>query len=172
MGERRERLVIVPIALYAGSFDPIHLGHLGVIERAAAAFDGVVVGVLANSEKKQGMFAPEARVRLVNDTTAHLPNVSCLHFSGLTVEAARSVGASALLRVTHKEHGDELSMAAMNLMLAGIPTVMLPPNAETTAISSSVVRKLVMDGQVAAASRLVPPSVGAALGTVRSTIVG
>jgi pantetheine-phosphate adenylyltransferase len=92
----------VPLALFAGSFDPIHLGHLDVIERASDIYDHVVVGVLANPDKARGMFRPEARVGLVEEATRYLGNVSSSHFYGLTVDLARTLGASVLLRVAHK----------------------------------------------------------------------
>lgn len=156
------------VALYAGSFDPIHLGHLGVIERAAGDYDRVVVGILANPDKPSGMFRPDERVRLVEGATSHLENVSCQHFYGLTVGLARNVGATLLIRVAHKERDREMSMAAMNLTLAGIPTVMVAPSIGTRAISSSVVRELVANGELAAASELVPILVAPALAAVQS----
>lgn len=131
------------VALYAGSFDPIQLGHLGVIERAAADYDRVVVGILANPDKPSGMFRPDEPARLVEGATSHLQNISSRHFYGLTVGLARSVGATLLIRVAPKERDREMSMAAMNFTLAGIPTVMLSPSVGTRTISSSVVRDLV-----------------------------
>jgi pantetheine-phosphate adenylyltransferase len=153
----------VPMALYAGSFDPIHLGHLSVIQRASETYDSVVVGVLANPEKPRGMFRPQERVQLVEEATRHLGNVSSQHFYGLTVDLARSVGATVLIRVAHKELDTEFSMAAMTFRLAGIPTVMIPARTETRTISSSAVRQLVAGRKLAAARDLVPACVGRAL---------
>jgi pantetheine-phosphate adenylyltransferase len=158
----------VRVALYAGSFDPIHLGHLDVMERASETYDRLVVGVLANPEKPRGMFSPEQRVRLVEDATRHFGNVSVSHFYGLTVELARAVGASVLVRVAHKERHTEVSMAATNLTLAGISTVLVPAHAERRMISSSVVRELVAGGRLAAAQGLVPPCVRPALAAADS----
>jgi pantetheine-phosphate adenylyltransferase len=163
----RARLTTVPVGLYAGSFDPIHLGHLGVIERASKTYDSVVVGVLANPDKPRGMFRPGERVRLVEEATRHLDNVSCHHFYGLTVDLARSVGATVLIRAAHKELHMELLMAAMNLRLAGIRTVMVPASTQTRMISSSVVRQLVASGQLGAAQDLVPARVALALAASR-----
>ena len=86
-------LARVAVALYAGSFDPIHLGHLGVIEHAARTYEQVVVAVVANPEKPAGMFRPEERLRLLTGATAHLPTVRSVQFYGLTVALARSEGA-------------------------------------------------------------------------------
>ena len=154
---------VVRVALYAGSFDPIHLGHLGVISRASAIYDRVVVAVLANPEKASGMFRPEARLQFIDEATSHLGNVTSQHFYGLTVDLATRVGATVLIRAAHKEWDKEFSMAAMNLRLSGIPTVMIPAETETSAISSSLVRNLSASGDVATAAGLVPPCVGAAL---------
>jgi pantetheine-phosphate adenylyltransferase len=158
------------VALYAGSFDPIHLGHLGVIERAARAYEEVVVAVVANPDKSSGMFRPEERLGLVTEATAVLPNVRSVHFFGLTVDLARREAASVLVRVAHKEQGNEFSMAAMNEVMAEIPTVFLPADHRTRTISSSLVRQLVDAGELRAAQELVPACVRQALADV-TTIV-
>lgn len=155
------------MALYAGSFDPIHLGHLGVIEHAARAFESVVVAVVANPHKPAGMFGPQERLRLGIEATAHLPTVRWVQFHGLTVDLARRERAAVLVRAAHKEQGDELSMAAMNFAHADIPTVLVPAAARTRTISSSLIRRLVEAGNVTAARELVPACVQPALG--RST---
>ena len=151
------------MALYAGSFDPIHFGHLGVVARASEMYDRVVVAVLANPEKPSGMFRPAERLRLIDRATADLGNVSSTHFYGLTVDLAKSVGAAVLVRAAHKEWDKEFSMAAMNLRLAGITTAMIPAEAATSTISSSLVRSLVRNGDMASARKLVPGAVADAL---------
>jgi pantetheine-phosphate adenylyltransferase len=159
----------VTVALYAGSFDPIHLGHLGVIEHAARTYESVVAAVVANPEKSAGMFTPEDRLRLATEATAHLPTVRWVHFYGLNVALARREGATVLVRAAHKERGNEFSMAAMNRVLAEIPTV-FAPDAHTRTISSSLIRQLVDVGEVRAAQQLVPACVQQALADV-TTIV-
>jgi pantetheine-phosphate adenylyltransferase len=161
----------VRTALYAGSFDPIHRGHVGIIERAAAMYNRVVVAVLANPEKPPGMFLPADRVRLVEEATQFLGNVSSVHFYGLTVDLARSVDADVLVRAAHKEQANEFSMAAMNWRLAGIETIFVAANPETMMISSSLVRGLVDGGQLAAAQELVPACVRPALAAQNSLSV-
>lgn len=151
------------MALYAGSFDPIHLGHLGVVSRASTTYDRVVVGVLANPDKRTGMFRPAERLQLIDEATRHLANVSSQHFDGLTIDLAAKVGATVLVRAAHKEWAKEISMAAMNLHLAGIVTAMIPADLDTSTISSSVVRNLAATGHLQAAIDLVPPCVGDAL---------
>jgi pantetheine-phosphate adenylyltransferase len=156
----------MPAALYAGSFDPVHLGHLGVIESAARLYQQVVVAVVANPKKAQGLFTVSERVRLLTDATAHLPTVRTRHFEGLTVDLARDEGAHVLVRSAHKETADELSMAAMNLITADIPTTLVPADQLTRTISSSLIRQLVAAGHIAAAQELVPACVRQALADV------
>jgi pantetheine-phosphate adenylyltransferase len=153
----------VTVALYPGSFDPIHLGHLAIIEYAARNFDEVIVAVLANPNKDSGMFNPEERVRLVTEAAAHLPAVRCIQFYGLTVGLAQRQRADVLIRAGHKEHDIERPMAAMNQTMTGIPTAFAPVDWNTRAISASLVRQLVQSGQLAAAVAMVPPSVRPAL---------
>ena len=154
------------VALYAGSFDPVHLGHLGVIETAARLYGEVIVAVVANPKKAQGMFTVDERVRLLTEATVHLPTVRTRHFKGLTVDLAREEGANVLVRSAHKETADELSMAAMNLITADIPTTIVPADPRTRTISSSLVRQLVDAGQIGAAQELVPACVRQALADV------
>src|SRR5277367_4389469 len=85
------------IAVYTGSFDPITLGHLNVIERSSRLVDRLIVGIGVNIEK-QSLFTPEERVELVRCTTAALTNVEVLAFSGLAVNFVRKSGARVLLR--------------------------------------------------------------------------
>jgi pantetheine-phosphate adenylyltransferase len=153
----------VTVALFAGSFDPIHLGHLGVIEHAARAYDDLVVAVLANPDKPGGLFPPPERVRLVAGAVAHLDSVRVTGFHGLTVDLARREGATVLIRAAHKESSSERSMAATNAIISGIPTTLVPGDPSTRAISSSVIRTLVATGELAAARHLVPPNVALAL---------
>ena len=156
----------MPVALYAGSFDPVHLGHLGLIERAVRIYEEVVVGVVANPKKSAGMFTVDERIRFVTEATSHLPTVRTRHFDGLTVDFARNEGANVLVRAAHKETADELSMAAMNLITADIPTIFVPADPLTRTISSSLIRQLVDAGQIAAAQELVPACVRQALADV------
>jgi pantetheine-phosphate adenylyltransferase len=153
----------VPIALFAGSFDPIHLGHLRVIEQAASAFDEVVVGVLVNPDKRAGLFQPDERLKMVTEATLHLPTVRAVASGELTVDLARSLGATVLVRAAHKDRGPEFSMAAMNHRMTGVSTVVIPVDAGSRTISSTLVRQLVATGHLDAALDLVPASVGAAL---------
>ena len=85
------------IALYPGSFDPITLGHLDVVKRAASVFDRLVIGVL-NNKAKSPLFSVEERVKILEEVTQELPNVSIGSFSGLTVDYASQIGATVIVR--------------------------------------------------------------------------
>ena len=81
------------IAFVPGSFDPMHLGHLDVIDQALEVFGAVVVGVLHNPSKPSGLFTPEERVALAEQTVGDRQNVTVGAFSGLAVQAAAAAGA-------------------------------------------------------------------------------
>src|SRR6187551_1675371 len=85
------------VAVYTGSFDPITLGHLNVIERSSRLVDRLIVGIGVNIEK-QSLFTPDERLDLVKSSTAHLKNVEVRAFSGLTVTFCREAGSRLLLR--------------------------------------------------------------------------
>lgn len=151
------------VGMYTGSFDPLHLGHLGVIEYAAPLFDELIVAVLANPHKPSALFGAAERVRLIEAATAPLSNVRCVTFDGLTVDLARRETADVLVRALVKELSTERVMAAMNECVSGVPTVFVPASPVTQDISSTRVRALLASGDLAAARALVPATVGSAL---------
>jgi pantetheine-phosphate adenylyltransferase len=145
--------------LYPGSFDPVTLGHLDIITRAAGIFERVVVGVLVNAEKK-GAFPMEERVAMLKKAAADLPQVEVLPFSGLTVDLCRQLDIRVLVRGL-RGPGDlesEMRMAKVNgLLLPGLETVFLPSAGGMEALSSSLVREIAsLGGDISA---LVPRSV-------------
>lgn len=144
------------LALYPGSFDPFHLGHLAVVEEAAHTFDEVIVAVVGNPEKPSGLLPIPDRIQLTRMATGHLDNVSCLGYHGLTVDLVRAVGAEVLIRCAHKDTGTERSMAAMNEAAAGVATFFATPDPGVRIISSSLIRSLVTSGETHAAMQLVP----------------
>jgi pantetheine-phosphate adenylyltransferase len=149
-------------ALYPGSFDPVHVGHLEVIERTAALFDQVVVAVSSNPGKI-GLLAPAARVALIDASTTHLSNTRALWHEGLTVDLARRVGADVIVRAAGKEVRTERTMAAMNEAVSGIRSFLVAPEAETATISSTLVRALLAAGRTDDVRPLVPAAVFDAL---------
>lgn len=130
--------------LYPGSFDPVTNGHMDIIERAAALFDTVVVGVLHNAQKPSGAFPATERVQLLKAATAHLPGVHVNAYEGLLVDAVRECGADAVVRGL-RSMGDadiELQMARLNRQLGQIETLMLAASPEVCHISASMVRDI------------------------------
>ena len=151
------------IALFPGSFDPLTVGHLELIERLSRLYDQVVVGVLHNPAKKP--FLPvEARLCGIRGATAHLDNVTVCAHDGATVELAKAVGAQVIARglrsVTDFEYESQ-SAAGYYYMAPQIETVFLPARPEQGSISSSLVRDIfALGGDVSA---LVPPAVARTL---------
>jgi pantetheine-phosphate adenylyltransferase len=152
------------IALYPGSFDPITMGHLDVVRRAAALFDHVVIGVYQGADKPSALFGVEERVSMANEAVADLSNVSVDSFSGLTVEFSRKRGASIIVRglraVSDFEY--EFKLAHMNHHLApDIEVICLMTSSKHSFISSSLIREVsALGGNV---DGLVPSHVEVAL---------
>lgn len=135
-------------AIYPGSFDPVTLGHIDVIERASRLFDHLIIGVLNNSAKTP-LFSVEERVKMLREVTKHLPNVEVKSFDGLTVDFARACGANGLVRglraVTDFEY--ELQIAQLNRVIAPeIDTVFLTTNLKYAYLSSSSVKEVAAYG--------------------------
>lgn len=146
------------IALYTGSFDPVHAGHVALVAQAARLFDEVVIAVLGNPAKA-GLFTKRERVELVSACVATLPNVRVISHEGMAVEAAADVHATCIVRSGHKERRSEIDMAAMNHALSAIPTLFLDPNEETNWVSSTLVRSAAADGSLASLGSAVPAPV-------------
>lgn len=146
-------------ALYPGSFDPLTLGHLDLIERAARLFDGVMVAVLQNPSKTPA-FSLEQRLSQIRTATAHLPGVEVGSFDGLTVEFAARCGAGVILRGLRalSDFEFELQIAHTNHSLApGVETLFLATAVQHSFLSSSVVKEVARFGGDVA--HLVPPGV-------------
>ncbi|ELR97117.1 pantetheine-phosphate adenylyltransferase [Gloeocapsa sp. PCC 73106] len=136
------------IAIYPGSFDPITLGHLDIIERSSKLFEKVIVAVLSNPGKK-ALFSTEQRVAQIQECTQHFPNVEVDSFSGLTVEYAKLRQAGVLLRGLRvlSDFEKELQMAHTNKTLwEEIETVFLATTKEYSFLSSSVVKEIAQFG--------------------------
>ena len=143
-------------ALYPGSFDPVHVGHLTVIEKAASMFDRVVVAVVGNPDKPSGMFSIAERIRLIEAAVAELGNVECISHNGLTVDALPTTGSDVIIRTGHKDAEDEWAMLAMNKLMTGARTFFVPPDPSVAHVSASLVRSLAGDGRLDDAISLVP----------------
>ncbi len=132
------------IAVYPGSFDPVTFGHLDILDRAAAIFDTVVVGVLENPGKTP-LFTAEERVELLHSCLETRPRVQVTTFDGLTVEFAASVGAIAIVRGLRvlSDFESEFQMALMNRRLnPRVNTVFLMTSFSNVFISSSLIKEV------------------------------
>lgn len=151
------------LAVYPGTFDPIHRGHLDIINRGSRIFDRLVVGVGINPEKAP-FFSLEERVRLVQLAIAPYPNVSVQEFKGLAVMFARQLGARAMLRGlrTTSDMENEFTMSLMNLNLdPEIETVFLMASEPYSHLSGTLLRQVASFG--GRLDKFVPPEVRAAL---------
>ena len=131
-------------AVYPGSFDPVTLGHMDIIERTSKMFDKVIIGVLNNNVKTPLFYAKE-RVNMLEEVTAHLPNVEVQSFEGLLVDFLRRNDARVIVRglraVTDFEY--ELQMAQTNRVMAPeIDTIFLTTNLKYSYLSSSIVKEI------------------------------
>jgi len=155
----------VRTAVYTGSFDPITLGHLDVIDRASRIFESIVVGVGINPDK-QPMFSLEERVALVRESVAHLANVQVELFSGLSVAFVKARGARVLLRGVRSltDIEAEFTMTLANRKLdASVETVFLMADAQYSHISSSLLKQITPLADDAALLQFVPRPVVQAL---------
>lgn len=135
-------------ALYSGSFDPVTLGHLDIIKRAANVFDEVVVAVL-NNKAKNPLFSVEERVNMLKETTQELPNVRITSFSGLLVDFAKKEEINVIVRglraITDFEY--ELQMAQTNHeLLPEVDTMFLTTNILYSYVSSTIVKEVASYG--------------------------
>lgn len=137
-------------AICSGSFDPITLGHLDIIRRAAACFDRVCVCVSPNAEKKNQMFTPEEKLLLVRTAVEDLPNVEAELWPGLLADFAVDHGATAIVRGVRNtsDFAVEYQMALINQGIhPGLETMLLPASAAYQHFSSSMAREMIRYGQ-------------------------
>ncbi|MCI8308580.1 MAG: pantetheine-phosphate adenylyltransferase [Lachnospiraceae bacterium] len=146
-------------AVYPGSFDPVTNGHMDIIKRAARIVDELIIVVSVNSAKNP-MFSMDERLQMIGEVTKEIPNVRVMSFEGLTVECARRLGATVIIRglraVTDFEN--EMQLAQTNHYIdSGIDTMFLATGLEYSFLSSTIVKELAYYGSDI--SRLVPGKV-------------
>ena len=136
------------IAIYPGSFDPITLGHLNIIKRAALCFDKLIVCVMVNSQKN-GLFTPEERVELIRRVVSQLPNVEVDASSILLAEYAKQRRARVIVQGLRAVSDFEaaVQMSVINRKLnPNVDTMFLPSHEKYTYLSSTVVKEMVRYG--------------------------
>ena len=160
--------ISIRIAVYSGTFDPITLGHLDVVQRAAGLFDQLIIAVAAAHHKKT-LFSLETRVSMAQTATKNIANVSIQPFSGLIMDFCTRHNANAVVRGIRNltDFDYEAQMAAMNRKLAPhVETVFLLPDAPLACISSTLVREISkLGGDI---SQMVSPEVLAVLNKVHA----
>ena len=147
------------IAIYPGSFDPITNGHIDILKRGAKIFDKIIIVVSYNSNKKS-FLSTEIRLKLIQEAVKDIPNIEVDSFDGLTVEYAKKVGATILLRGLRTSFDFEYEMQLSqtnNALNENIETVFLITNPEFNFISSSAVREIYLNN--GDYSKFVPKSV-------------
>ena len=136
------------MAVYPGSFDPITLGHLNVIRRAASVFDKLIVCVMVNSEKNP-LFTDDERVELIKRTISNYPNVRAEKSEELLVEFMKKKGARVIIKGMRavSDYEQEFQIALVNRKLdPGIETLLMPSSEKYTYLSSSVVKEMAKYG--------------------------
>jgi len=153
------------IAVYTGSFDPITLGHLNVIERSSRLVDRLVVGIGINVEKTP-LFTPEERIQIVEDVTSDMPNIEVQSFSGLAVNFVRDCEARVMIRGVRPltDIAGEFTMMMANRQLdPGIETVFLMADEEFAHVSSSLIKQITRLSNDEMLARFVPAQIIPAL---------
>ena len=150
-------------ALYPGSFDPFHNGHVEIVERASVLFDSVVVAAMRNPQKADPLFSLEERQEMIVEAVCHIKNVEVVSLSTLVVDLANKLGASVIVRGLRvvSDFEVELQMAQMNRKLSDIDTVFIPTSAEYSFLASKLLREVASFG--GNVSAMVPKVVADAL---------
>ncbi|MHB0756706.1 pantetheine-phosphate adenylyltransferase [Polaribacter sp. M15] len=131
-------------AIFPGSFDPLTLGHVDIIERGVTVFDELIIAIGINADKKY-MFSLEERKKFIQETFKHQPKIKVVTYQGLTVNFCREINANFILRGL-RNPGDfefEKAIAHTNRKLSEIETVFLLTSSGKSYISSSIVRDVI-----------------------------
>ncbi len=156
----------MPVALYPGSFDPIHLGHLDVIEQALELFGSVVVVTMHNPAKPSGAFSLAERQQMIAESLQGWSNVRVESHPGLAIDAASQFGADVIVKGLRSatDFDVEQQMALTNHRVGGVRTVFVPASPELSFISSRYIREIALYGHDL--SSLVPGPVASRLSTL------
>ena len=155
----KKELMMKKTAVFPGSFDPLTLGHTDIIDRGLPLFDEIIIAIGTNSSKKY-MFSLEERRKFIEETYADEPKIRVDTYEGLTIDYCSKVGSQFILRGLRNpaDFEFEKAIAQTNRKMSEIETVFLLTSADTSYISSSIVRDILFNkGDV---SMLVPRAVG------------
>jgi pantetheine-phosphate adenylyltransferase len=133
-------------AIFPGSFDPFTLGHLDILKRSLSLFDEITVGVGRNNKKKT-MFSEQKRIEFIKKCFENEPKINVTSYEGLTIDFCKKIDAKFIVRGI-RNNGDfefEKAIARTNRKLSKIETIFLLTSAETSFISSSIVRELIIN---------------------------
>lgn len=145
--------------LYPGSFDPVHNGHLEIVETAARLFDEVMVAAMRNPQKGEPLFDLDDRRAMLEESFAHLPNVKVTMFSSLVVDLATELSSDFIVKGLRavSDFESELQMAQMNHKISGVDTLFIPSASEHSFLASKLIREIARFG--GNVSDMVPPPV-------------
>ena len=149
------------VAVYPGTFDPITLGHLNVMERASRLFDRLIVGIGVNAEKRP-MFDADERTTLIREATAHVKNIEIRQFTGLAVDFVRQCEARVMVRGVRPitDIHAELTMMMANRRLApDVETLFMIADGELAHVSSSLIKEIARLASAEELSRFLPSNV-------------
>lgn len=136
------------VVLYPGSFDPVHNGHVEIVETASGLFHTVIVAAMRNPSKSDPLFTLEERESILEETFAHLPNVKITTFSSLVVDLAQEVEADFIVKGLRavSDFETELQMAQMNKEISGVHTLFVPSASSRSFLASRLIREIARYG--------------------------